>query len=97
MTLENYGSVWEIDHCLAIASFNLLDEKAMRKCSIWINLRPMYFKDKIIKRDKIDITFYLLQGIKARYFRIQLAKKDLIKNLIHEIYITPPKKIYPTN
>ena len=26
MTVENYGSVWQIDHCLAIASFNLLDE-----------------------------------------------------------------------
>ena len=25
MTLENYGSVWQIDHCLAVASFNLLD------------------------------------------------------------------------
>ena len=27
MTLENYGSVWQIDHCLPIASFNMLDEK----------------------------------------------------------------------
>ena len=26
MTLEKYGSVWQIDHCLSIASFNLLDE-----------------------------------------------------------------------
>ena len=25
-TLENYGSVWQIDHCSPIASFNLLDE-----------------------------------------------------------------------
>ena len=23
MTIENYGSVWQIDHCLTIASFNL--------------------------------------------------------------------------
>ena len=25
VTLENYGSVWQIDPCLPIASFNLLD------------------------------------------------------------------------
>ena len=30
MTIENYGSVWQIDHCLAIASFNLLDENDMQ-------------------------------------------------------------------
>ena len=34
MTLENYGLVWEIDHCLAVASFNLLDEEEMKKCFI---------------------------------------------------------------
>ena len=26
MTLENYGSTRQIDHCLPLASFNLLDE-----------------------------------------------------------------------
>ena len=30
MTIENYGSVWQIDHCLANASFNLLDENDMK-------------------------------------------------------------------
>ena len=25
MAIENYGSVWQIDHCLPIASFNILD------------------------------------------------------------------------
>ena len=42
MTLENYGKIWCLDHCLAIASFNLSDEKGMKKCFNWINLRPMY-------------------------------------------------------
>ena len=40
-TLEKYGSVWQIDHCLGIASFNLLDEIDMKKCFNWVNLRPM--------------------------------------------------------
>ena len=33
MKLENYGSVWQIDHSLAIASFNLLDEKRKKSVS----------------------------------------------------------------
>ena len=37
MTLENYGSVWHIDPCIAISSFNLLDENEMRKCFNWLN------------------------------------------------------------
>ena len=68
MTLENYGSVWQIEHCLAIASLNVLDEKEMKKCFNWINLRPMYVEDNLIKGDKTDIRLYLLQEIKAYQF-----------------------------
>ena len=68
MTLENYGSVWQIDHCLPIASFNLLDEKETKKCFNWINLRPMYCSENISKGDKIDYYLYLLQEVKAKYF-----------------------------
>ena len=60
MTLENYGSVWQIDHGLTVASFNLLDENAMKKCFNWINLRPMYVKGNFIKGNKIDYHLYLL-------------------------------------
>ena len=66
--LENYGSVWQIDHCLAISSFNLLDENDMKKCFNWINLRPMYCSENISKSNKIDHRLYLLQQIKAKYF-----------------------------
>ena len=68
MTLETYGSVWQIDHCLAITSFNLLDEKEMKKCFNWINLRPMYCSENISKGDKIDNYLYLLHELKAKYF-----------------------------
>ena len=32
MTRENEGSVWSIDHCIPIASFNVVDENKMIKC-----------------------------------------------------------------
>ena len=68
MTSENYGSVWQIDHCLAITSFNLLDENEMKKCFNWVNLRPMYCTENISKGDKIDNYLYILQEVKAKYF-----------------------------
>ena len=68
MTIENYGSVWQIDDCLALASFNSLDENDMKKCFNWVNLRLMYVKDNIIKGDRSDKRLYLLQEIKTYQF-----------------------------
>ena len=68
MTLENYGFVWQFDHCLPMASFNLLDENDMKKCFHWVNLRPMYSNENNSKKDKIDNRLYLMQEVKAIYF-----------------------------
>ena len=68
MTLENYGSVWKIDRCLAVATFNLLDENDVKKCFNWVNLSPMCIKDTIKKGNEIDMRLYLLQEVKAKYF-----------------------------
>ena len=37
-TIENHGSIWQIAHCIPIASFNLLDENETKKCFNWIVL-----------------------------------------------------------
>ena len=68
MSLDNYGSVWQIDHCLPITSFNLLDENDMKKCFKWINLRPMCSKENNSKNDKIDHYLYLHQKVKPKKF-----------------------------
>ena len=83
MTLENFGSVWQIVHCLAVASCNLLDENDMKKCFNWVNLRPVYVKDNIIKGDKVDERLYLLQEIKGNYF---MKKNSLEEGLNYEFY-----------
>ena len=67
MTEENHGSVWQIDHRLPIASFNLLDENNMKKCFNWVNLRAMYSNENNSKKAKIKY-FDLFQQIKADYF-----------------------------
>ena len=68
MTLENYGSVWQIDHCLPIASFNLLDENDMKNCFNWINLRPMYSNKNNSKKAKVENHLCLIQEVKAKSF-----------------------------
>ena len=65
MTLENYGTIWCLDHCIPLKRTN---ENDLYKYTNWINLRPMYIKDNIPKGSKIDIRLYLLQQIKAKYF-----------------------------
>ena len=67
--MENYGKIWNLDHCLAISTFNLSDENEIKKCFGWVNLRPMYVRENISKGNKTDIWLYVLQEIKARYFR----------------------------
>ena len=68
MAEEKCGSVWQIDHCLPIASFNLLDETNTKKCFDWVNLKPMYSNEKNSKKAKIFYHLYLLQQIKANCF-----------------------------
>ena len=65
MTLENYGKIWCLDHCYPLSKIN---EFEMNKYINWINIRPMYITDNVIKGDKIDHRLYLLQQIKAKYF-----------------------------
>ena len=68
MSEENYGSMWTIDHCYPLSKTNQSNETVMFKSSHWINLRPMYLKDNIIKGDRIDYHLYLLQKVKAKCF-----------------------------
>ena len=77
MSLEDYGSVWQIDHCLPIASFNLLHENDMKKCFNWINLRSMYSNENNSKKAKIDHYLYLCQEVKAKNFLELKGQKGL--------------------
>ena len=78
MTLNNYGKVWSLDHCLPVSSFNLLDENEMKKCFNWRNLRPMYTRENIIKGNKIDYWLYVMQEIKSKYFLRNINEQEAI-------------------
>ena len=53
MTLEKYGIVWEFYHTIPISKTNLSNELAGRKCYPWINLRPLYSKEKNLKKQRL--------------------------------------------
>ena len=65
MTLENYGTIWCLDHCYPLSK---IKENELNKYTNWINIRPMYIKDNISKGSKIDNRLYSMQKIKAKHF-----------------------------
>ena len=82
MSLENCGKIWCLDHCSQLSKINLSNENELNKYTNWVNIRPMYIKDNIVKDDKIDYRLYLLQQIKAKYFlKINSDQEGLNENI----------------
>ena len=51
MTWENHG-LWDIDHIIACAKFNLVDPEQQRICFNWSNLQPLEHIENIKKGAK---------------------------------------------
>jgi hypothetical protein len=49
MTWENHGKVWEIDHIVPCASFNLIDIEQQKQCFYHLNLQPLFKTTEIAK------------------------------------------------
>ena len=82
MTLENYGKIWCLDHCYPLSKISLSNENELIKYTNWLNIRPMYIKENIIKGDKINHYLYLLQEVKAKYF-LKLNGQEGLDEDIH--------------
>ena len=68
MTLENYGSYWQIDHTIPIKAFNILDEEEKMLCFCWMNLMPLKKIYNLKKSTTISYTRILYQEIQLRKF-----------------------------
>lgn len=54
MNWNNYGANgWHIDHIIPCSSFNLLEPSEQKKCFHYTNLQPLWWRDNIVKRDKL--------------------------------------------
>jgi len=49
MNWGNWGPVWELDHILPCASFNLTNDEEQRKCFHFSNLQPLFKTTEIAK------------------------------------------------
>jgi hypothetical protein len=59
---------WHIDHVKPCASFNFDEESDIYECFHWSNLRPLYAKENIAKRDKLDNDLIEKQKVLAQNF-----------------------------
>ena len=49
MTWKNHGEIWEIDHKIPIASFNLMDYEQQKQCFHYSNMQPLFKTTEIAK------------------------------------------------
>ena len=56
LTWDNYADVWQIDHVVPLAFFDMTDQKQQLLAFNWSNLRPLYSDDNSFKNDKIVET-----------------------------------------
>ena len=86
MTWGNHGA-WELDHIIPCVLFNPDDVGAAREANHWSNLRPMWYEDKLSrreheKREQIP-DHYLLRNLSPRDTslncnKIPIPKKGVI-------------------
>lgn len=53
MTWENYGTFWEIDHIIPLASFDLADTEAQERAFHYSNCRPLEKLENCLKQDSM--------------------------------------------
>jgi len=56
MTWANYGSVWELDHRIPCASFDLTDPSHQRSCFHYTNLQPLLVFANRSKHAKVPVS-----------------------------------------
>lgn len=68
MTMENYGSLLQIDHVVPCAKWDLTEETHRVHCFHWSNLAPIYSTENQSKKDKISIRHIKAQNKLLRKF-----------------------------
>jgi hypothetical protein len=54
-TIENYGSVWHVDHVIPLSHFDLQNEDEQQTAFNWRNTTPLLAKDNLYKNNRLDL------------------------------------------
>lgn len=68
LTLDNYGTVWELDHVIPCALFNMTDEDEVKLCFHWSNIQPLRRDLNSGKRDKLIGKYVALRDYRVTVF-----------------------------
>ena len=67
MTIENFGSVWSLDHIVPIDLFNLNDENELLIGYSYLNILPMFINDNRLKGASVHFSVLKLNKLKETY------------------------------
>jgi hypothetical protein len=76
-TLDNYGEVWHMDHCIPCAKFDGEDSTDIERCFHWSNIKPMDPEENASKNDTASRSEQLLQWFRAKAFLYHHSHKYL--------------------
>jgi hypothetical protein len=74
-TLDNYGSMWHMDHCVPCSKFNITLDNDIKRCFHWSNIKPMDPEKNNEKNNTTSRPEQLLQWFRAKAFLYHYSHK----------------------
>ena len=84
MTLQNFGSVWGLDHIVPVELFDLASDDDLLLCYNYNNIMPMFISDNRMKGASVHFSLLKLERMPMNLFVEQLKLK--CENEIEERY-----------
>ena len=93
MTEENYGSLWELDHCYPLGKLTFLTKRnstSLHFGSIYVQgIASKIFQDGL----KLVTIHAHSRKLNQKFFRIEITKRDSIMIFFDKIFQTSKKRI----
>lgn len=68
MSMDNYGEIWQVDHVIPCARFNLNNEEEIKHCFRWTNVQPLLRNHNSSKQSKVNETEIIEHFNKVKKF-----------------------------
>ena len=75
MALQNFGSVWGLDHIVPVELFDLSNDDDLLLCYNYNNIIPMFNSDNLMKGGSVHFSLLKLERMPMNLFVEQLKLK----------------------